>query len=62
MLDLLALEDDVFQRCLSASQRSWTLQRFRGPTEVRALTSCVISMLLPACRPSARSSLCSCWT
>ena len=46
VLDLLALEDDVTH---SAS-------------EVKQLTSCVISTLLPTCRSITRVSLCSCWT
>ena len=58
-LDLLVLEDDVFQRYLSAQLDS---QRFRGPTEASALTSCVILTLPPTCRPLARLTLCSCWT
>ena len=36
------------------SQRSRSPQRFRGPAEASALTSCVISTLLPTCRPTAR--------
>ena len=37
-------------------QRSRTPQRFRGPTEASALTSCVTSTLLPTWRPT------DCWT
>ena len=40
VLDFLVLEDDVFQRCLSAQP---------GPTGVSALTSCVTSPPLPTC-------------
>ena len=51
MLDLLALEDDVFQRCLSAQPDP---TGSRGPTELSALTSCVNSTLrLPASRTAA---------
>ena len=42
VLDLLVLEDNVFQRCLS--------QRSRGPTGASALTSCVISTPRLTCR------------
>ena len=51
VLDLLVLEDGVFQRCLSA-QIPTALQRSnRGNFAATA-----------DLRPTARSSLCSCWT
>ena len=58
VLDLLALENDVFQRCLSAQPDTTALQRSnRGKC---ADLLCDLDAT-PTCRPTARFSLCSCW-
>ena len=59
VLDLMELEDDVFQRCLSAQPDLTALQRTnRG----KVLTSYATSTLRLPCRPTARFSHCGCWT
>ena len=60
MLDLLVLEDDVFQRCLPAQLDP--IGASEVPQVQSALSSCVISTPRLTCRSTARFSLCSCWT
>ena len=59
VLDLLALEDDVLQRCLSAQPSPTALQRSNRVKRAHLLRDLDATADLP---PTALFSLCSCWT